>query len=92
MYLGCFPRNPTEISESCDFTGVPPTHVPTSGWQPIPFCPDGTQYQHNGSTNVDFTWACGSNLDYHTCIGMIQNATDSISLQTAVQECSVSGM
>ena len=97
VFLGCYPSNPTDISESCDATGVPPTHAPThappsNGWQPIAFCPAGTNYQHNGVTNVDFTWACGSNFAYHTCINMIEDATDSIALQTAVQECSVSGM
>ena len=71
---------------------TPTTHAPSNGWQPIPFCPEGTHYQHNGSTGVDFTWACHSNFDFQSCINMIQDATDSVALQTAVQECSVSGM
>ena len=41
LYLGCFPRNPTEISESCDFTGVPPTApvLPTHTTVPTHSCP-----------------------------------------------------
>ena len=97
--LGCDP--PIDFNESCEFTGVPPTHAPTDAptdapmdsWQPLPFCPEGSQYQFIGL--VEFKdWQCPSNADHEACMGFIFNVVLDLTygVQHAVHDCYDIGM
>lgn len=84
IYIGCQPMNPLDFNESCDLSGV----SPTDDWQPLPICPEGSQYHNTGGAMGD--WQCPTVLKHKICMEIINQGhirPEDGGLQGSVHKC-----